>query len=187
MPKKVDKAKAEAKKARKQEKIELKTSKRNKKELKEAGQEDIEKILSDLSVKEKKRSTVSIYICPQPSPRSNFSLTGLPNGEMIMFGGEFCDGQGTIVYNDLFRWNLEKNEWKAIESLNTPPPRCSHQAAYYKDKLYLFGGEYSTLDQFHHYRDFWALDLKTSSWTEIKACGDVPSARCELRDFNTVH
>jgi hypothetical protein len=41
--------------------------------------------------------------------------------------GEFCDGQGTQVYNDLFRWNIDKNEWKKIESPNTPPPRCSHQ------------------------------------------------------------
>ena len=41
----------------------------------------------------------------------------------------------------------------------------------------MFGGEYATLDQFHHYRDFWSLDLKTNGWTEIKASGDSPSAR----------
>ena len=66
-----------------------------------------------------------------------------------MFGGEYCDGEITIVYNDLFRWNVEKNggEWKRIESINTPPPRCSHQMVYFKDKVYLFGGEYATLDQ----------------------------------------
>jgi hypothetical protein len=30
-----------------------------------------------------------------------------------MFGGEFCDGEGTTVFNDLFRWNVEKGggEW----------------------------------------------------------------------------
>jgi N-acetylneuraminic acid mutarotase len=67
-------------------------------------------------------------------------------------GGEFCDGEHTQVFNELFRWNVEKNEWKCIESLNTPPPRCSHQAVYFKEKVYVFGGEYATLDQFHHYR-----------------------------------
>lgn len=36
-----------------------------------------------------------------------------------------------------------------------------------QDKVYIFGGEYATLDQFHHYRDMWALDLKTNIWEEI--------------------
>ncbi len=43
--------------------------------------------------------------------------------------------------------------------------------------MYIFGGEYATLDNFHHYRDFWELDLKTSIWVELKTSGDVPSAR----------
>ena len=46
-----------------------------------------------------------------------------------------------------------------------------------QDKVYIFGGEYATLDNFHHYRDFWELDLKTSVWVELKTSGDVPSAR----------
>jgi hypothetical protein len=25
------------------------------------------------------------------------------------------------------RWHLERGEWRVIESLNAPPPRCSHQ------------------------------------------------------------
>ena len=35
---------------------------------------------------------------------------------MLMFGGEFCDGEGTTVYNDLFRWNVEKGggEWYVL-------------------------------------------------------------------------
>ena len=47
----------------------------------------------------------------------------------------------------------------------------------------MFGGEYATLDQFHHYRDFWSLDLKTNAWTEIKASGDLPSARSHLLPY----
>lgn len=175
--KKTEKEKKEAKKAKKLEKVEKKAQKRNKKELKDAGEDDIEKIIADFSKKESTKTAVTVEVCPQPSPRSNFTLTGLPNGEMILFGGEFSDGQGTVVFNDLYRWNLEKNEWKHIESLNTPPPRCSHQAVFYKDKLYVIGGEYATLDQFHHYKDFWALDIKTNTWAETKATGDVPSAR----------
>jgi hypothetical protein len=47
-------------------------------------------------------------------------LYTLPLGEMLMFGGEFCDGEGTTVFNDLFRWNVEKGggEWwvKTVQS-----------------------------------------------------------------------
>jgi hypothetical protein len=27
---------------------------------------------------------------------------------MLLFGGEYCDGEQTTVYNELFRWNIEK-------------------------------------------------------------------------------
>lgn len=147
------------------------------KELADAGEEDIESILAEIKIRDSARTAVSVSIVPQPSRRSNFSLTALPNGDMLMFGGEFCDGQGTTIYNELFQWNLTRNEWKQIQSLNTPPPRCAHQAVLFKDKVYIFGGEYATLDQFHHYRDLWALDLKSHHWTEIHPRGDCPSAR----------
>jgi hypothetical protein len=173
--KKLDQAKVEAKKVRQLSKQEKVANKRHKKE--HADEEDIDAILAEFNAREATRTAVTITISPQPSPRSNFSLTLLPSGELLMFGGEFCDGQQTEIFNEVYRWNPEKNEWKNIESLNTPPPRCSHQAVCYKDKLYIFGGEYATLDQFHHYRDLWELDLKTNVWTEIKAVGDVPSAR----------
>jgi hypothetical protein len=29
------------------------------------------------------------------------------------------------------------------------------QAVCFRDHLYVFGGEFSTSDQFYHYRDFW--------------------------------
>jgi hypothetical protein len=104
---------------------------------------------------------------------------------MLLFGGESCDGESTTVFNELFRWNIERNEWKLIESLNTPPPRCSHQAVVFKDNMFIFGGEYATLDQFHHYRDMWTLDLKTNVWREINCnTGDAPSARCVARCRN---
>ena len=175
--KRVDQAKLQAKKARQAAKQEKTTIKRTKKELKDVGEEDIEKIIAEFAAKDAARLAVTVSVVPQPSRRANFSMTALPNGELLLFGGECCDGERTEVYNELFRWNVEKNEWKMIESLNTPPPRCSHQAVIYHDKLYMFGGEYATMDQFYHYRDFWELDLKTNAWTEVEATGDFPSAR----------
>ena len=174
---KKDAAKKEAR-ALKQAK---KASKGDKKEGKADGadsdEDDIEAILGEFRAREERKTAVTITTVDQPSPRSNFTMTALPNGDMLMFGGEFCDGSGTVVYNDMFRWNVEKGEWRQIESPNTPPPRCSHQAVYHNEKLYVFGGEYATLDQFHHYRDMWQLDIKTHSWTELAPCGECPSAR----------
>ncbi len=178
--KKVDAAKLQAKKARQALKQQKTENKRAKKEIKAGGDVDIEAILAEYSVKEKSKTSVSVSIVAQPSRRSNFSMTALSNGEILMFGGEYCDGESTEVYNDLYRWNVEKNEWKHIESLNTPPPRCSHQAVLFNDKIYMFGGEYATLDQYYHYRDFWELDLKTNTWTELICTGDIPAARYEI-------
>lgn len=39
-----------------------------------------------------------------PSPRANFTVTSLPSGDMILFGGECFDGQDTKCFNELFRW-----------------------------------------------------------------------------------
>jgi hypothetical protein len=174
---KKDPSKKEAKKARQAAKQNKTADKRYKKELKETGDKDIEEILAEFSAKESRKNAVAITVVPQPSRRANFSMTVLSTGEMLMFGGEFFDGETTTVYNDLFKWNVERNEWKQIESLNTPPPRCSHQAIQYQDKVYMFGGEYGTLDQFYHYRDLWELDLKTNTWTAVEATGDWPTAR----------
>lgn len=181
--KRVDQAKLQAKKERQALKQEKANTKRTKKELKDGGEEDIEKIIAEFAAKDAARLAVTITHSPQPSRRANFSMTALPNGEMLMFGGECCDGERTEVYNELYRWNVDRNEWKLIESLNTPPPRCSHQAVLYLDKLYMFGGEYATMDQFYHYRDFWELDLKTNSWSEVSATGDLPSARYTIIIF----
>jgi len=177
--KRVDKTKVEAKKAKQVAKQTKLVKKSVKKEIQGLGEDDIEVMIAEFAAKDKERTHVSVSVCPQPSPRSNFSMTALPSGEMLLFGGEYCDGEQTTVYNELFRWNIEKGggEWRQIESLNIPPPRCSHQAVYFKDKIFVFGGEYATLDQFHHYRDLWSLDLKANTWTEIKATGDVPTAR----------
>lgn len=137
-PKKDKKAdavgKKEAKKARQVVKQAKATSKRNKKETKDSG-EDIEAIIKEFTAKEAARTSVAITVTSQPSRRANFSLTALPGGDMLLFGGEYFDGDRCTVYSDVYRWAVDKNEWKLIESLNTPPPRCSHQAVYYADKV----------------------------------------------------
>ena len=45
----------------------------------------------------------------------------------------------TFVYGDLYRYDIEKNEWKLISSPNSPPPRSAHQAVAWKDNMFIFG------------------------------------------------
>lgn len=117
---------------------------------------------------------------PAPSPRSNGSLTINPSKdtELILYGGEFYNGSKTFVYGDLYRYDVEKNEWKLVSSPNSPPPRSAHQTVAWKNNVYMFGGEFTSPNQerFHHYKDFWTLDLKTNQWEQILAKG-CPSAR----------
>lgn len=177
MGKKPDAAKKEAKKLRQETKQNKATKKLAKKDAKDAGEEDIEKILAEIMAKEVEKTAVTITLCPPPSPRANFSLTALPSGELIMFGGEYYDGEDTSCYNDLFRWNVDRCEWRKIESPNTPPPRCSHQAVVYRDHIYVFGGEFTTTEQFYHHRDLWRLHIKTNTWENLELQGRFPTAR----------
>ena len=59
-----------------------------------------------------------------------------------------------------------------------PPPRCAHTAVYYNDSIYIFGGECATADKYHHYKDLWKFNIKTSTWEECKSRGgSSPPAR----------
>lgn len=151
-----------------------------KKDRKQNDEEDIELLLQEFMKKDAERTAVTVERVGQPSPRANFTMSMLPSGDMLLFGGEYFDGAVNECFNDLFRWNLDaisanaetaaiadeveeskdededKDErpaaWKQISSPHSPPPRCSHQSVVYRDHLYVFGGEFATADQFHHYR-----------------------------------
>lgn len=94
-----------------------------------------------------------------------------------MFAGEFYDGSKVVVYNEAYRWNIDRNEWRRVECPVSPKPRCSHQAVFFKDSVFCFGGEFSTVDQFYHFRDLWRFHLKTNTWEEVQCTGVGPSAR----------
>lgn len=168
------------------EKTERKTAKgEEKRARREAGkvgeEDDIDAILKSIQKEEAKKKEVHVDDnVPAPSPRSNGSLTinPLKDTELILYGGEFYNGSKTFVYGDLYRYDVEKNEWKLVSSPNSPPPRSAHQTVAWKNNVYMFGGEFTSPNQerFHHYKDFWTLDLKTNQWEQILAKG-CPSAR----------
>lgn len=161
-------AKAEEKKARRETK-------------KLSPEDDIDAILLSIQKEEAKKKDVHVEEnVAAPSPRSNCTLNinPLKDTELILYGGEFYNGSKTFVYGDLYRYDVEKQEWKSVSSPNSPPPRSAHQAVAWKNYLYIFGGEFTSPNQerFHHYKDFWMLDLKTNQWEQLNFKGS-PSPR----------
>lgn len=168
------------------EKTERKTAKAEEKRVrretkKVSPEDDIDAILINIQKEDAKKKEIIVEDnAPRPSPRSNCSLhiNPLKETELILYGGEFYNGQKTFVYGDLYRYDIEKQEWKLISSPNSPPPRSAHQAVCWKNYLYVFGGEFTSPNQerFHHYKDFWLLDLKTNQWEQLNYKGS-PSPR----------
>nr|GMD95931.1 kelch domain-containing protein 4 [Ipomoea batatas] len=171
--------KGKEKTERKTAKAEEKKSRRASKKL--SPEDDIDAILLSIQKEEAKKKEVHVEEnVPAPSPRSNCSLNVNPlkETEIILYGGEFYNGSKTFVYGNLYRYDVEKLEWKLVSSPNSPPPRSAHQTVAWKNYLYIFGGEFTSPNQerFHHYKDFWVLDLKTNQWEQLNYKG-CPSPR----------
>lgn len=88
---------------------------------------------------------------PPPSPWPQQK-----ENELILFGGEWYDSEKdkTHVYADLFVLDVEKVAWRRIVSPKGPLPRSSHQSVMTKYHMYVFGGEFTSLNQekFRHYK-----------------------------------
>ncbi|XP_075045418.1 kelch domain-containing protein 4 isoform X2 [Mixophyes fleayi] len=158
-------------------KMEKKVSKRSKKD-----EEDLEALIAEFQSLDAKKTQVIETTCPAPSPRLNASLTPHPEkDELILFGGEYFNGQKTFLYNELYIYNIKKDSWCKFDIPNPPPRRCAHQAVAVPQgggQLWVFGGEFASPDgeQFYHYKDLWVLHLSTKTWEQIKATGG-PSGR----------
>ncbi|XP_066439923.1 kelch domain-containing protein 4 [Eleutherodactylus coqui] len=104
-------------------KMEKKVSKRSKKD-----EEDLEALIAEFQSLDAKKTQVVETQSPPPSPRLNASLTPHPEKEeLILFGGEYFNGQKTFLYNELHIYNIRKNSWTQVDVPNPPPRRCAHQ------------------------------------------------------------
>ncbi|KAK3086220.1 hypothetical protein FSP39_015405 [Pinctada imbricata] len=174
------------KKGKGKEKTALKTEKKAerkaKKELAKKGEDDIESLIAEFQAKDRQNTQVTVEKCNPPTERSNMTLNAHPDKEeLIMFGGEFYTGSKMFMYNDLYFYNIKKNEWSKVTAPNPPPPRSSHQAVTLKQgggQLWIFGGEFAspTQSQFYHYKELWLYHIKHRQWEKISAAG-APSSR----------
>ncbi|PIL23074.1 hypothetical protein GSI_14382 [Ganoderma sinense ZZ0214-1] len=169
------KAAKKAKAAQKVEKKEKKKVTKTKDEFEDDDQ-DLEGILDRIQREwEEAHKVTEELVEGPPSRRANATLTPCPNGNHLWcIGGEFFSDDGkAYFYSDVFRYSPEKNEWRKFVSPTCPGPRSAHAVVASPaggGKLYLFGGEFSSLYQnsFHHYRDFWCFDISTHSWDRIE-------------------
>jgi N-acetylneuraminic acid mutarotase len=179
------KAKVEAKKAKQAKKGEktakVKTAKLG---LDDTEDIDLDAVLAEYAKKQEQFLKVTETPCEPPTPRSSATLIASPDNsnELFLFGGELFNGALAVFYNDLYVYVINKDEWRKIESQNTPLPRSGHAWTRGGNTggIYLFGGEFSSPKQgtFYHYNDFYRLEPSTREWARIEAPkGKAPPAR----------
>ncbi|KAJ3011759.1 hypothetical protein HKX48_006653 [Thoreauomyces humboldtii] len=171
-------AKSAVSKSHKANKQAQKAHRKDQKQNGEDSEEDIELLLRQFEELDRSRikAPTAEEPCPPPSPRANASFVPSPlnAAHCFLFGGEECTGPKLKVYNDLFRYRIDKKDWRSITCALQPGPRSGHQVVpLTSGKLVLFGGEYAsaTQSQFHHWKDTWIFDIKTSLWEKL----DIPS------------
>ncbi|KAK7198292.1 Galactose oxidase, central domain (DUF4110) [Novymonas esmeraldas] len=116
-----------------------------------------------------------------PTPRVNVVLVPHPEREheLLLFGGEFWNGEATEAFNDTYFFHVRRNTWARLSSAVNPAPRSSSQGVVYKHYLLLFGGEFvsQSQSQYLHFKDVWRFDSRSSEWEELKALKGGPSSR----------
>ncbi|EPY18729.1 kelch repeat-containing protein [Strigomonas culicis] len=89
------------------------------------------------------------------------------------------NGEITEAYNDTYFYNTKKNAWSKLSTPVNPLPRSSCQGITFRHYLILFGGEFvsQSQSQYHHFKDVWRFDSRTSEWEELKALKGGPCSR----------
>lgn len=183
MVKKDKKSKVADKKARVAAKTEKKTAQKEKKSKNKPGKDvdsdaeseaDLDAVLAEYAKQQEAFLKVSEAVSQPPSARASATLIGSPvnDNELFLFGGEYFNGQHARFWNDLFIYNINRDEWKLVTSPNSPLPRSGHSwTRGGNDRgIYLFGGEFSSPKQgtFYHYNDFWRLEPSSREWSKLE-------------------
>ncbi len=109
-----------------------------------------------------------------PSARHGAKMIYDPVGkQVLMYGGR---GEGKIVgdlLNDIWAFDLEKENWREIKTSSGPPARLSPGLVYdpTHHQVILFGG-YSSKGRLN---DTWLLDLNIYQWEEVNSSLSPPA------------
>lgn len=147
------KAKAAEKKARVAAKQSKKTAKSEKKakakgrgdDDSDAEDVDLDAVLKAYAEEQAKFLKVTEVTSDPPSPRSSATLVASPSNrnELLLFGGEYYDGNLATFFNNLFVYLIDRRELREVTSPNSPLPRSGHAWCRGGNAggVYLFGGE----------------------------------------------
>ncbi|PYH46548.1 putative Kelch repeats protein [Aspergillus saccharolyticus JOP 1030-1] len=172
-----------AKQSKKADKKEKRGKNKGKDADSDAEDADLDAILAQYAEEQARFLKVTEVVSGPPTPRSSATVLASPSNqnEILVFGGEFFDGNLATFFNNLFVYNINRGEWKEVNSPNSPLPRSGHAWCRGGNTggVYLFGGEFSSPKQgtFYHYNDFWHLDASTREWTRLETKGKGPPAR----------
>ncbi|MCF8302145.1 MAG: T9SS type A sorting domain-containing protein [Bacteroidales bacterium] len=103
-----------------------------------------------------------------PEARHGHTMVTLPDGTVMLFGGEDVSGH---LFNDIYTFD---NAWNEVEPTGEHPPKRKNHAAWFEDQeMYIHGGEgeVDLLD------DTWRYNIETNAWDQVEQSGDVPSPR----------
>jgi N-acetylneuraminic acid mutarotase len=153
------------------------------------GGDDLDALLARFQLADAAETAVRVEPdAPPPTPRVYASFTPVSETEIVLFGGEWYDSakDRMHVYADLHVLDAPRMAWRRVVSPGGPAPRTSHQAALHRRALYVFGGEFTSLNQakFRHFGDLWRLSLDDWRWEALPLRGG-PSPRSGHRV--TVH
>ncbi|KAL9101536.1 MAG: hypothetical protein Q9163_003212 [Psora crenata] len=108
---------------------------------------DLDCVLEDYMKKQAQYLNVTETPCDPPSARSAATIMASPSNakELFVFGGEYYNGALASFFNDLFVYNIDKDEWK-------------------KNYVILFGGFQDTSQQTRYLQDLWIYDCEDFMW-----------------------
>ena len=107
---------------------------------------DLDAILAQYAEEQAKFMKVTEVVGGPPTPRSSATVLASPSNrnELLVFGGEYFDGNLATFFNNLFVYNIDRAEWREVTSPNSPLPRSGHAWCRGGNTggVYLFGGKY---------------------------------------------
>jgi hypothetical protein len=109
-----------------------------------------------------------------PPARYGTSAVIDPKSDVLIISHGFASGR----FDDTFALDLKTNTWKDVSPATRPLKRCLHESVYdtVNGKMILFGGCSSGFGPCPQ-GDLWSFDPAGNTWSELKANGEMPSAR----------
>ena len=104
-----------------------------------------------------------------PEARHGHSMVTLPDGRVLLFGGEDVGGH---LFNDLH--TFDQVGWHEENPNGDIPPERADQAEWVRNQqMYIQGGR----GEENLLSDMWRYDMENNEWEQVEQSGDIPSAR----------